>query len=142
MKNAWKKPLKINHQRERISSINKFHGKNANEVADMIRGTGSTLLKQKTWAELKKEVFNKYGYQCMCCGHIPKDKRNANVDHIKPRKYFPELALSFENLQVLCGRCNKAKSNKHATDYRGSIHPEVSSGAYSDYNIWQLLKQL
>jgi 5-methylcytosine-specific restriction endonuclease McrA len=57
----------------------------------------------------------------MRCGSEPKDRRKVNVDHIKPRKYFPELALCFDNLQVLCSRCNKEKGNKTATDYRSPI---------------------
>lgn len=57
----------------------------------------------------------------MCCGAEPKDRRKINVDHIKPRKYFPELALVEDNLQVLCGTCNKRKGNRHQTDYRSTM---------------------
>ena len=57
----------------------------------------------------------------MCCGKVP--DHGINVDHIKPRKFFPELALDFDNLQILCGRCNKAKGNRHHTDYRLIGHP-------------------
>ena len=41
-----------------------------------------------------------------------------NVDHIRPRKTHPELALAFENLQVLCGLCNKGKGNWCDDDMR------------------------
>ena len=40
------------------------------------------------------------------------------ASHIKPRKTHPELALEFDNLQVLCADCNKRKGNKHSIDYR------------------------
>ena len=56
----------------------------------------------------------------MMCGRSPKTHRGvvANVDHIKPRSKYPELSLVFDNLQVLCGACNKGKGNKYQTDYR------------------------
>lgn len=61
----------------------------------------------------------------MKCGFIPAGKKNgANVDHIKPRKTHPWLALVFDNLQVLCSRCNKLKANNHCTDYRSREHKE------------------
>jgi 5-methylcytosine-specific restriction endonuclease McrA len=53
----------------------------------------------------------------MKCGCTPKDPTKTNVDHIKPRRRYPELALEFSNLQILCNRCNKQKGNKVA-DYR------------------------
>lgn len=42
-----------------------------------------------------------------------------NVDHVKPRKFYPELALDLDNLQVLCALCNHGKGNSDATDWRG-----------------------
>lgn len=40
------------------------------------------------------------------------------VDHIKPKSRFPHLAMTFNNLQVLCRTCNILKSNNECTDYR------------------------
>lgn len=45
---------------------------------------------------------------CVKCGSIS----NLQVDHIKPRSIYPELALDIKNLQVLCEFCNMQKSNK------------------------------
>jgi len=45
-------------------------------------------------------------------------KARLNVDHIRPRRYYPELALELGNLQVLCAACNQGKGNKDATDWR------------------------
>lgn len=78
----------------------------------------------------------------MCCGMTPDNKKNSNVDHIKPRLYYPELARDINNLQVLCGRCNKEKGNKHTTDYRGRVFNDSPYGEYSDYNIGKILRQL
>jgi 5-methylcytosine-specific restriction endonuclease McrA len=54
----------------------------------------------------------------MCCGATPQTGAVMNVDHIKPRKTYPELALSVENLQILCGECNHGKGNWNTTDWR------------------------
>ena len=47
------------------------------------------------------------------------DGIKLNVDHIKPRKKYPKLALDVDNLQVLCNECNHGKGNRDDTDWRG-----------------------
>lgn len=94
-----------------------------NEIASLVKKSSDSALDTDEWRLLRKRVLSTYGYRCMCCGAEPKDRRKINVDHIKPRKLFPELTYEFENLQVLCGRCNKAKGNKHFTDYRSAPVP-------------------
>ena len=65
------------------------------------------------------EALVKYESRCMCCGKSPIFKGVViNVDHIKPRKLFPELALDINNLQVLCNECNHGKGNWDETDWR------------------------
>jgi hypothetical protein len=36
----------------------------------------------------------------------------------RPRRTHPEYALSYANLQVLCGLCNRGKGNRDRTDWR------------------------
>jgi len=43
-----------------------------------------------------------------------------NVDHIKPRRLFPHLALDLRNLQVLCEDCNHGSANWSMTDWRSA----------------------
>ena len=92
--------------------------KSANEIAYHIKGTGSGLLASPEWKTLRRKVIQKYGAKCEKCSAIPTDPKKVHVDHIKPRKYFPELSMEESNLQVLCARCNKIKGNIDWTDYR------------------------
>ena len=75
--------------------------------------------RSKLWRELRVRVLESYSCSCMMCGRSPKDHGVVlHVDHIKPRSKFPELELSFSNLQILCDDCNLGKSNKFKTDHR------------------------
>src|SRR3990167_9081983 len=54
------------------------------------------------WRKLRMHVLKRDGARCRCCGASPADWARMHVDHIKPRKLFPLLALDLSNLQVLC----------------------------------------
>lgn len=70
------------------------------------------------WRKLRMEALKKYGPKCMCCGATPATGAVMNVDHIKPRKNWPSLALDINNLQILCHECNHGKGNWDSTDWR------------------------
>jgi 5-methylcytosine-specific restriction endonuclease McrA len=76
------------------------------------------FLQTYEWRKLRLEALIKYGAVCQCCGASPKTGAVMNVDHIKPRKLFPALALDLNNLQVLCHECNHGKGNWNQTDWR------------------------
>jgi len=76
------------------------------------------FLESFAWRRLRMEALKKYSPRCMCCGATPKDGAVMNVDHIKPRKLFPALALDISNLQILCHECNHGKGNWDQTDWR------------------------
>lgn len=76
---------------------------------------GKTFYQSSEWRKLRYKAFEKYGTTCMdpdC--HNPA----THVDHVKPRSLRPDLALSLNNLQVLCEKCNKMKSNRSDVDFR------------------------
>lgn len=82
--------------------------------------TSNDFLKTYQWRSLRQKVIRNNQKRCSCCGIAP-DKNNSIylcVDHILPRKTHPELALSIDNLQVLCNECNHGKGNKDSTDWR------------------------
>ena len=72
------------------------------------------FFRSKAWMIMRRRVLRHYGRKCMKCGEI---NGPIQVDHIKPRFYFPELSLCFDNLQVLCKGCNDDKGTK-TIDYR------------------------
>lgn len=70
------------------------------------------------WRKVRMEALKKYGPKCQCCGATPATGAVMNVDHIKPRKKWPSLALDVNNLQILCHDCNHGKGNWDSTDWR------------------------
>lgn len=73
------------------------------------------------WRKLRMEALKRDGARCACCGATRAHGVAMHVDHIKPRKLFPNLALSLDNLQVLCEACNHGKGNWDMTDWRKGV---------------------
>lgn len=74
----------------------------------------STFTQSPEWKIARAEAIRRHGGVCMKCGST----KHINVDHIKPKSLYPEIALDQDNLQILCWPCNKGKSNKGIEDYR------------------------
>ncbi|MBL4940351.1 MAG: HNH endonuclease [Colwellia sp.] len=77
-----------------------------------------SFYKSVEWRRLRYDALVKHGGSCLACGRSAKDGVIMNVDHIKPRAKYPELAMDLNNLQVLCGGCNQGKGNRDETDWR------------------------
>lgn len=78
----------------------------------------------KEWVQLSNmfKHRNDRGH-CEVCGRkwFSDVDTERNVDHIKPIKYFWELRLDYDNLQMCCSECNREKGNSlnyknHNTD--------------------------
>lgn len=104
-----------------------FHRKKKRDKGTVCKASTSTSVRVQSddflasyeWRRLRMIVLTKRGAKCECCGASPTDGVTViNVDHIKPRRKFPELALTESNLQVLCGVCNHGKGNWDETDWR------------------------
>lgn len=83
--------------------------------------TKDQFLKTYEWRRVRMIALKKYGAKCQCCGATPATGAVMNVDHIKPRKLFPQLALDPDNLQILCNDCNHGKGNWDITDWRDPL---------------------
>lgn len=93
----------------------RVHGGTVRPAEDV--NTDAFLLSYE-WRALRMRVLTRFGARCQCCGSAAKDGVRIHVDHIKPRRQFPELALVESNLQVLCEVCNHGKGNWDHTDWR------------------------
>ena len=95
-----------------------YHGKGF-EIIDAIQQCLAGVNDERgfyespAWQKLRYETLKKYR-KCCLCGSI----ESLHVDHIRPRSIYPELELEEDNLQILCKRCNLAKSNLDSEDYR------------------------
>lgn len=106
-----------------IRKIQMYDARRQKQLDIVMRLANSdTFLESYEWHKVRMEALKKYGARCQCCGATPADGIVINVDHIKPRRHFPHLALSINNLQVLCGSCNHGKGNWDMTDWRESAH--------------------
>jgi 5-methylcytosine-specific restriction endonuclease McrA len=101
--NLYKSQLRKFQERKRISDNRK-------------RFSGAFVFSE--WRRLRNMAFKAYGRKCLSCGAL----ENLHIDHIKPKSKFPELALCFDNLQVLCGPCNSRKGNRTEQDFRRGMN--------------------
>lgn len=120
-KNGTKVRLK-NHQ----ARVDAFNGKAARPKKKRAKShrKPDDFYTSWEWKRVRYEALRIHGQRCQCCGWQPGDTSGGRlvVDHIKPRRKFPELALDVENLQVLCNDCNMGKSNVYEDDFRGIDH--------------------
>lgn len=70
------------------------------------------------WRRVRYDALKASNGCCQLCGTGPSPGKPLNVDHVRPIKTHPELALVLDNLQVLCAPCNHGKGNRDDTDWR------------------------
>src|SRR3990167_6009075 len=66
-------------------------------------GEKNAAWKGGTWGYLKRKILQESNYTCQICGLT--DKEIMEVDHIKSKRFFPELANQLINLMVVCPNC-------------------------------------
>lgn len=121
---TWKKFV-LNNEEHIVKELKKIHVPRKPKKIKAYSVSESFALKDSflssfEWRRVRMYALTIYGAKCQCCGATPANGAVMNVDHIKPRKLFPELALDIQNLQVLCHECNHGKGNWDQTDWRKS----------------------
>lgn len=69
--------------------------------------------------KLRERLLIEAGGRCALCGRT-KNEDQLEIDHIQPVSKGGKTI--YENLQVLCKKCNATKSNKHNYDYRDMVY--------------------
>ena len=59
------------------------------------------FFQSREWLDLKDQVLATHPLICVYC----KTDVDVYISHIFPRKQYPQLALSIQNLQPLCKEC-------------------------------------
>ncbi|HOJ05867.1 MAG TPA: DEAD/DEAH box helicase family protein [Bacteroidota bacterium] len=94
------------------------HQRNEFPSIEVVAKRSSVVKPKEPSLELKEQVKRRDGYRCLCCGESA--KRALEIDHIAPAYYGGENSI--ENLQTLCGDCNRWKATNelnftaHSTD--------------------------
>ncbi len=70
--------------------------------------------------EIKRQVFARDGFTCLCCGKPQRTGVTLNADHIQPVAMGGKNSVS--NLQTLCKHCNTVKG-VNEIDYRTTTSP-------------------
>jgi 5-methylcytosine-specific restriction endonuclease McrA len=91
------------------------------------------FLRSYEWRRLRMVVLKQFGARCQCCGATSQNGVVIHVDHIKPRRLFPHLALVESNLQVLCEACNHGKGNWDDSDWRPMSRQEVEEALSREF---------
>lgn len=86
------------------------------------------------WIEIRKVVLEKFGRRCMRCGVNPPI---IHVDHVLPRRIFPDLSLCVDNLQVLCPDCNKLKLNQHGPEWDFRENKMENQAPKPEKTLWK-----
>ena len=69
----------------------------------------STLFQQGAyWQAIKQEFWLQNEKVCAVCGG-----EATQIDHIKSKLLFPEVAFDMDNLRPICWPCNRAKSDRY-----------------------------
>lgn len=77
--------------------------------------------KSPEWFRARAAAIRKANGKCASCGCNIIGKGKARVDHIRPLRQYPALALDPNNLRVLCPTCDNMR---HAEKGRGGVEVE------------------
>lgn len=67
---------------------------------------GDSFYSSPEWRALRLQALRRARYCCEVCGASVRAKGASRVDHIKPRREHPQLALVLGNLRVKCATCD------------------------------------
>jgi 5-methylcytosine-specific restriction endonuclease McrA len=82
-------------------------------IRELIRsGDTSPFYNTKQWNEIRERKRRAEHYECERCRAKGKHSRGMVVHHKKYLRKYPELALNFDNLELLCDDCHYDEHHK------------------------------
>jgi len=75
-------------------------------------------------SSLLSALLSDQGYICCYCG-MRIDDKSSHVEHIRPRHWYPEYSLNYNNLLASCGRRYTANQPLHCGAAKGDWFDEV-----------------
>lgn len=74
-----------------------------------------------SYGKYREYLRKSTAYSCVYCTISESEASGAtfNIDHFRPRKYFPQLATKCENLRYSCPRCNSYKRDLWISEAMG-----------------------
>lgn len=86
--------------------VTKLSNKTVQEAQDFYRSV--------EWKTCRKEFLETVNHECVYCKKDLREdnRKELNVDHIKPLRFFWDLRIDKNNLQVTCKECNATKLNR------------------------------
>lgn len=86
---------------------------------------GDTFYQSTEWRALRRQALKRDRYRCVLCGGDLRKLGSSRVDHIKPRRQWPELALVLANLRSLCAACDNRQSREKLEHRHGPLRERV-----------------
>lgn len=122
-------------------------------------------IKSKRWstyAKIAKPLLLKMSNNhCSYCDLFFENRDNSEIDHLLPKKFFPQLEFDWTNLFAVCALCNKQKGNHYSkllirpddVDYdfftyfdydfaTGEIYPNINLSQYENSQAIATIKIL
>lgn len=102
---------------------------------DFLRNNGTT----SPWrnAEIKDVLIRETSSKCAYCESEMLNVSFGEIEHIRPKSKYPHLVLDWDNLTLVCSKCNNEKRDKYFEDlpfvnpYEDEVSEHIfAGGAY------------
>ena len=93
-----------------------------------VNGMTTNFYQTKDWYRVRALILRRDAHRCVICSMNVRGKGLARVDHIKPLREAPELALDMNNLRTLCVSCD---NKRHSEKRRTKNYQEISADGFA-----------
>lgn len=85
---------------------------------------------------VKQSLLEEQGFICCYCGQRIANDSNTNIEHLKSRKNYPHLDLSYENMLASCDGGSGKRSERDSSGKRiNKKYPEFCDAHKKEFDI-------